>query len=163
MRSSVQPRLMMTAAMAFFSIALTLNMAGVRLTSLRLADLRPQMVRSLLERRLTMASVPIVRYYDHSRFVDQVKSRVRELRGQDEGEGNGDERKETQPAMPGQTRQENRDRGTEGTGEQGREHQSAPVEQARAVFQGDFAQSGHGPVLHAWERSKVWIAQTIAA
>ena len=31
MRYSVQPRLLMTAAMAFFSIALTLNLAGVRL------------------------------------------------------------------------------------------------------------------------------------
>ena len=31
---AMQPRLLMTAAMAFFSIALTLNMAGVRLTTL---------------------------------------------------------------------------------------------------------------------------------
>ena len=30
-RSAMQPRLLMTAAMAFFSIALTLNMTGVRL------------------------------------------------------------------------------------------------------------------------------------
>ena len=78
----MQPRLLMTAAMAFFSIALTLNMAGVRLTNrgVRLADLRPQAVRSYMERQLTMASVPIVRYYDHLRFVYEVESRVRELR-----------------------------------------------------------------------------------
>ena len=56
----------MTAAMAFFSIALTLNLTGVRLSSLRLADLRPSAVRSFMERRLTMASTPIIRYYDHS-------------------------------------------------------------------------------------------------
>ena len=78
---AVQPRLMMTAAMAFFSIALTLNLAGVRLTSLHLADLRPKAVRSYMERQLTMASVPIVRYYDHLRFVYEVESRVRALRG----------------------------------------------------------------------------------
>jgi anti-sigma factor RsiW len=47
MRMSVQPRLLMTAAMAFFSIALTLNLAGVRLSNLRLADLRPRAMRSL--------------------------------------------------------------------------------------------------------------------
>jgi hypothetical protein len=107
LRLSVQPRLMMTAAMAFFSIALTLNLAGVRLSNLRLADLRPRAVRSYMERQLTTASVPIVRYYDHLRFVYEVESRMRELRGQNEGEGNGGEeqQKQTQPVTPGETRQ----------------------------------------------------------
>ena len=71
----------------------------------RLADLRPQAVRSYMERQLTMASVPIVRYYDHLRFVYEVESRVRELRGQGEGEGKGEQRKQTQPVTPGETRQ----------------------------------------------------------
>jgi hypothetical protein len=106
LRLSVQPRLLMTAAMAFFSIALTLNLAGVRLANLRLADLRPRTVRSYMERQLTMASVPIVRYYDHLRFVYEVESRMRELRGQDEGKGNGGEQQQqTQPVTPGETRQ----------------------------------------------------------
>src|ERR1700689_2685444 len=61
MRYALQPRLVMTAAMAFFSIALTLNLAGVRLTALRMADLRPRVVRSYMERQINMASVPIVR------------------------------------------------------------------------------------------------------
>jgi hypothetical protein len=34
-------RMLMTAAMAFFSIALTLNLIGVRLDTLRMADLKP--------------------------------------------------------------------------------------------------------------------------
>ena len=67
----------MTAAMAFFSIALTLNLAGLRLANLHTADLRPKAVRSYMERQLMMASVPIVRYYDHLRFVYEVESRVR--------------------------------------------------------------------------------------
>ncbi len=118
MRSSAQPRLLMTAAMAFFSIALTLNLAGVRLANLRLADLRPRTVRSYMERQLTMASVPIVRYYDHLRFVYEVESRVRELRGQDEGKGNGgDQQQQNQPATPGETRK-TRDQGTEEIREQ---------------------------------------------
>ena len=77
----------MTAAMAFFSIALTLNMTGVRLSSLRLANLRPTAIRSFMERRIMTASVPIVRYYDHLRFVYEVESRMRELRRDTEGEG----------------------------------------------------------------------------
>jgi anti-sigma factor RsiW len=149
MRYNVQPRLLMTAAMAFFSIALTLNMAGVRLTNVRLADLRPQAVRSYMERQLAIASVPIVRYYDHSRFVYEVESRVRELRREGEGEGKDEQRKETQPMTPGQTRQNpGRNPGWEqgnkppqraevarppasrprqGTREQGREHPGSPA------------------------------------
>jgi len=106
-RYSVQPRLLLTAAMAFFSIALTLNLAGVRLKNLRLADLRPHAMRSYMERQLTMASVPIVRYYDHLRFVYEVESRVRELRGEtgDEGKGGAPQQRQTQPVTPGETRQ----------------------------------------------------------
>lgn len=106
MRAIAQPRLLMTAAMAFFSIALTLNMTGVRLSSLKLANLRPSAIRSYMERQITMASVPIVRYYDHLRFVYEVKSKVRELRGESGGEGTSEpQRNENQPASPGETRQ----------------------------------------------------------
>src|ERR1700677_4065502 len=79
-RRFAEPRLVMTAAMAFFSIALTLNLTNVRLSSLRLSDLRPTAVRSFVERRVTMASTPIIRYYDHLRFVYEVETRMRELR-----------------------------------------------------------------------------------
>jgi len=75
-----EPRLMMTAAMAFFSIALTLSMAGVRFDMVKVGDLRPGTVRSALEKRIMTASTPIVRYYDHLRFVYEVESRMRELR-----------------------------------------------------------------------------------
>jgi hypothetical protein len=100
MRHALQPRLVMTAAMAFFSIALTLNLAGVRLSTLRLADLRPRLVRSYMERQINMASVPIVRYYDHLRFVYEVESKVRQMRSQ----SNEDE-KQRRPTTPGETKQ----------------------------------------------------------
>jgi hypothetical protein len=79
-RRFAEPRLLMTAAMAFFSIALTLNLTDVKLSSLRISDLRPTVVRSFVERRVMMASTPIIRYYDHLRFVYEVESRMRELR-----------------------------------------------------------------------------------
>jgi hypothetical protein len=85
-RRFAEPRLMMTAAMAFFSIALTLNLTGVRITSIRLSDLRPTAVRSLVERRITMASTPLIRYYDHLRFVYEVESRMREFRRTTQGD-----------------------------------------------------------------------------
>ena len=106
-RRFAEPRLMMTGATAFFSIALTFNMLGVRVTSLRLSDLRPTAMRSFMERQLTMASVPIIRYYDHLRFVYEVEARVRQLRGpapEGEGQGNGNgTQKNAQPGA-GQSR-----------------------------------------------------------
>lgn len=107
-RGVMQPRLMLTVAMAFFSIALTLNVTGfslanVHLTPIKISDLRPRTVRAFMERQLTMASVPIVRYYDHLRLVYEVQSRVRELRGGND-DNNGEQRKQ-EPSKPGETNQ----------------------------------------------------------
>ena len=79
-RSFHETRLLMTVAMAFFSIALTLNMVGVRVTNLRLADLRPSNIGSTLSRQFYGARSSVVRFYDNMRFVYQLESRVRELR-----------------------------------------------------------------------------------
>ncbi|MGA2084187.1 MAG: zf-HC2 domain-containing protein [Terracidiphilus sp.] len=110
-RRFAEPRLLMTAAMAFFSITLTLNLTGVHLSSVRLSDLRPTALRSIMERRLNMASTPIIRYYDHLRFVHEVESRMRELRRATQGEGEGTDndnrqkQKDAQPAAPGESKQ----------------------------------------------------------
>jgi hypothetical protein len=106
-RRFAEPRLLMTAAMAFFSIALTLNLTGVRLSSLRLADLRPTAVRSFMERRLMTASVPIVRYYDHLPLVYEVESRLRELRRGTEGDSddNGQQTPSNTSPSPGESKQ----------------------------------------------------------
>jgi hypothetical protein len=86
MRRFAEPRLLMTAAMAFFSIALTLSLTGVRVSRVSLADLKPSTVRLVVEKRIMTASTPIVRYYDHLRFVYEVESRMRELRRSAESE-----------------------------------------------------------------------------
>lgn len=101
-RRFAEPRLLMTAAMAFFSIALTLNMTGVRLTDFRISNLRPSAVRSFMERRLTMASTPIIRYYDHLRLVYEVESRVKEMRRNSQLQ---QQQNQTQPALPGESKQ----------------------------------------------------------
>jgi hypothetical protein len=104
-RRFAEPRLMMTAAMAFFSIALTLNLTGVRLSEVRLSDLRPTAVRMLVERQLTVASTPIIRYYDHLRLVYEVQSRMRELRRNSQGENSDNQEQNTQPVAPGESKQ----------------------------------------------------------
>jgi len=101
-RRFAEPRLLMTAAMAFFSIALTLNLTNVRLSGLRLSDLRPTSIRSFMERRVMMASTPIIRYYDHLRFVYEVETRVRELRRTSESD---DSTQKPRNSAPGESKQ----------------------------------------------------------
>lgn len=79
-RSFHEMRLLMTVAMAFFSIALTLDMVGVRVTSLHISDLRPSTIGSTLSRQFYGARSSVVRFYDNMRFVYQLESRVREMR-----------------------------------------------------------------------------------
>jgi hypothetical protein len=82
-----QPRLLMTAAMAFFSITLTLNMAGVRLGAIRLADLKPATFSSNLDKQYHMATASVVRHFDNLRIVYEMEARWREL-GRDADLGN---------------------------------------------------------------------------
>jgi len=107
-RRFAEPRLLMTAAMAFFSITLTLNMTGVKLTAIHLSDLRPTAIRAFMERQFTVASVPIIRYYDHLRLVYEVESKMRELRNNaTQGEQTPVEQPQPsqQPAAPGESKQ----------------------------------------------------------
>jgi hypothetical protein len=96
-RMTFQPRMAMTAAMAFFSIALTLNLTGVRLTDLHASDLTP----SGLWHKAGDRSASATRSFQNMRVVYQVESRVSELRG-DERENLGRER-EPQESAPQQT------------------------------------------------------------
>jgi hypothetical protein len=101
-RRFAEPRLMMTAAMAFFSIALTLNLMGIRVTSLRMSDLRPTAVRSYMQRQISTASTPLIRYYDHLRFVYEVESRMREFRRTTQGDS---EQQQTPQRPAGESKQ----------------------------------------------------------
>lgn len=75
-RLAMEPRFAMTAAMAFFSIALTLNLTGVRLDQLRTADLNPLHLR----RSYYEANAQAVRYCDNLRVVRVLESRVDDIR-----------------------------------------------------------------------------------
>jgi len=77
-RATFQPRMAMTAAMAFVSIALTLNLAGVKLKNLRASDFTPSGMR----RNVIEAGASAARTFQNMRVVYQVESRVSELRGE---------------------------------------------------------------------------------
>jgi hypothetical protein len=71
-----QPRFAMSFGMAFFSLSITLSMAGVKVTDLRHLDLRP----SALKRTYYETSGRVVKYYENIRFVYEIESRVREFK-----------------------------------------------------------------------------------
>lgn len=78
----MQPRLAMTAAMAFFSIALTLNLTGVHLSDLRASDFKPSSIR----RAFYETNARVVRTFDNMRVVYELDTRVRELQRNAENE-----------------------------------------------------------------------------
>ena len=105
--SRFEPRLAMTAAMAFFSIALTLNLTGVRLDQLHSSNLKPgQPEADLLRGECRCA----VRFYDNLRVVRVMESRVDNLRDANSDSSRGDGRnspsleskpaEQTKPASP---------------------------------------------------------------
>jgi len=71
-----QPRFAMSFGMVFFSMSITMSLAGVKFSDIRHVDLRPSAVR----RTYYETSGKVVKYYENIRFVYEVESRVRELK-----------------------------------------------------------------------------------
>jgi Putative zinc-finger len=71
-----QPRFAMSFGMAFFTLSVTLSLAGVKLSDLRHVDLRPSAVR----RTYYETSGRVVKYYENIRFVYEIESRVRQFK-----------------------------------------------------------------------------------
>ena len=79
-----QPRFVMSFGMIFFSFSLALNAAGVKAADVAKIDLRPKALRHTYND----LQVRIVKYYDNIRFVNEIESKVREIK------------RATQPAEP---------------------------------------------------------------
>ncbi len=110
-RMMFEPRLAMTAAMAFFSIALTMNLTGVRLDQMHAADLKP----AAIKRTYYEATASVARRYEGLRVVHVVESRVDDLRI-----GNGND-----SLLPESRRGEGMDR------EQGRPAETVPKDEPK--------------------------------
>ena len=75
-----EPRLALTAAMALFSLALTMNLTGIQLGQLRPSNLR---------RTYYQSAAGAARYYDNLRVVRVLESRVEDLREENSGSDTG--------------------------------------------------------------------------
>ncbi len=95
-RRVLDPRRLMTAAMAFFSIALTLHLTGIKPYEVHLSDLRPSAVSATVVRQYYSVKEQGVKYYDNLRFVYEMEARVRELRQSSEPASNQQSIRRTQ-------------------------------------------------------------------
>ncbi|HZD32538.1 MAG TPA: hypothetical protein VE779_12855, partial [Candidatus Angelobacter sp.] len=95
------PRFAMSFGMAFFSITMLANVAGLRVTDLRHMDLTGKG----LQKTYYATEARVVRYYENIRLVYEIESRVRDLRRA----ATPEKQEETTPKNPnkGETRQEN--------------------------------------------------------
>jgi len=76
MSMSRQPRFAMSFGMAFFSLSISLSLAGVKVSDVRRVDLRP----SAIKRTYYETTGRVVKYYENIRFVYEIESRVREFK-----------------------------------------------------------------------------------
>lgn len=70
------PRFAMSMAMAFFSVTMVMNVAGVKMKDLRRIDLTP----SGITKTYYESQARVVKYYENIRLVYEIESRVRELK-----------------------------------------------------------------------------------
>ncbi len=73
---SRQPRFAMSFGMAFFSLSISLSLAGVKVSDVRHVDLRPNAIKRTYYETAGRA----VKYYENIRFVYEIESRVREFK-----------------------------------------------------------------------------------
>ncbi len=139
-----EPRLAMTAAMAFFSIALTLNLTGVQLDRVHVSALKP----ANMKHTYYAAEAEATRYYDNLRVVRVMESRVDDLKAASADVLGGRDR-EAQPedtpgAKPGkpEARPEDRKKPEDGPGVSRHE---APASRSRFVTTGMTIRRGGEP------------------
>jgi len=75
-----QPRFAMSAAMAFFSVSLMMQVTGVKLSDLRQVDLRPSAIESSAVHSYHETSARVVKYYENIRLVYEIQTRMQELK-----------------------------------------------------------------------------------
>ena len=96
-----QPRFAMSFGMAFFSLSISLSLAGVKLGDLRHVDLRPSAIR----RNYYETSGKVVKYYENIRLVYEMESRLKEFK------------RATTPAEPAPAKKNNNQRNDNSSGQ----------------------------------------------
>src|SRR6266436_3210561 len=103
-----QPRFAMSFGMAFFSLSISLSLAGVKVSDVRHVDMRP----SAIKRTYYETSGRVVKYYENIRFVYEIESRVQQFKrattpAEPAPEGKEKERKNNTSGQPQEKQERN--------------------------------------------------------
>jgi hypothetical protein len=115
---ALHPRFVSSFAMAFFSLSLTLALAGVHLKDI--AHMSPSSVKKAVVLEYTQLETKVVKYYENMRIVYEIESRMRELR-KNSSAGEGEGKPQEQPKEEKKIRNDN---DTSGRPEKKQEHYS---------------------------------------
>jgi hypothetical protein len=97
--------------MAFFSLSLTLTLAGVRITDLAKVDWRPSALRKSAVLQFNNVEARVLSYYNNLRVVYEVQSRVQQFKKATAPQNNNNNKPEQQnrnrhlpgdPGLPGE-------------------------------------------------------------
>ena len=88
-------RFAMSFAMAFFSLSITLTLAGVKVTDVKNMAEHPSLLRKNVVLGFTNVEAKVTSYYENLRLVYQVQAKVRELKKNTApAEGSGSENRQ---------------------------------------------------------------------
>ena len=91
-------------AMAFFSLSITLTLAGVKVSDVTKVDWHPNALRKSLVLGFTNVEAKVASYYENLRLVYQVQARVREMKKTTtpapENNNNNENRQQNRKSVP---------------------------------------------------------------
>ncbi len=114
MGAVLHSRFVASFCMAFFSISLTLSLAGVKVTDL----LHPSALRKSVVLEYTQIEAKVMRYYDNMRLVYEVQSQVQRLKkaaAPTPNDNKDNNQPEQQNRNPGPDQEENSSQGRDGS------------------------------------------------
>ena len=122
----MRPRFATSFSMAFFSLSLTLTLAGVKLKDLAQIDWHPSAIGRSIVLQYTAVESKVVRYYRNMRLVYEVESRVHEIR-----KNSGSEQKDQQqPAEQPKQNKDKKNNDTSGRPEERQDNYSLDMDNA---------------------------------
>lgn len=130
LKGMIQPRFATSFSMAFFSLSLTLSLAGVKLSDLLRMDWRPSAMGRAIVVEYTQVESKVVRYYKNMRLVYEIESRVQELK-----KNSGTQTEQPQPPAEQPKDKNKKDKkDTSGRPEERQEHYSQELDKAVIAY-----------------------------
>jgi hypothetical protein len=127
----MQPRFATSFSMAFFSLSLTLTLAGVKFKDLIHMDWHPSAMGRAIVLEYTQLESKVVRYYKNMRLVYEIESRVQELKKNSPAPI---EQQQPPAEQPKEDKNKKDKNDTSGRPEERRDHYSQELENARIAY-----------------------------